>query len=1639
MIGREKIKNAYALLIFIILLAFNLEAAAQVSDFASRLKIHVNASEVYGDSDLTNFPVLVQFTHPDLRTTSDGGFVTNTNGYDIVLTASDGVTILNHQIENYSSNTSEGILTFWVRFPVLSTTTDTEFYIYFGNSLITSNPSTTSVWDSNYKMVLHLNEEQPADTYPDAAGEGTDALNNGSILSTGKISSGITFDNTSDRVLVEDNGTSPLDITGNISISFWLNIANLGSGPDLFTKGNYTNGYALWVDGTGRFRFHVNSSSLVSPSLLTNGVWTHATVTRASNGDRKIYVNGAQVAADNTNQSFQLDDEDFYLGTSNFWPYLGIMDEFRISNITRDSAWIATEYSNQNNPSTFIDQINAEPVVSEMETPNLTYNSGDSPLLLTSNISISDGDDTNLETAVIQITNNYESSEDILEFTDQLGITGSWDSINGILTLTGSTSLTNYENALRTITYRNTKAAPIENIKTIAFSVFDGDNFSNTQSRNVEVVKVNIPPELADVEETSILYFPNFGQVAITNNLTITDLDLNDLIGATIEISSGFVQSEDELSFVDENGIVGSWDSINGVLTLTGSASILKYINAIRSVVYENQNPTPTGTSRTLSISVNDGTENSNSVSRNIEFPTALTEIITYKPNDVFHFDAQDADGDGDLTIGQPPNGSLSIWGDRSDNTGGTSPDLSATASTGNEPSLNSNLLGLRSGIEFNGTNESYDLPSNAILNSSEYSEKSFVLVFRTGSNISGLQIIYEQGAATRGYNLSIKNSVLYAYVWNVSEWSVGNQYKVVNLGSVEANTTYTLIASHDATSSNLADRTWRANVNGGSIVAVANVDTQRTHGGSPEIGATDGSRDPETNARISSEGNFFDGTIAEIISWNSVLTDTDFTNIYAFSKNKWENVEPVLSGIEVTNLTFTEGDTPITTTSSLLIANDDSLVYDKSIDSAKVVIFSGYESTEDILNLPAAIGGITANFDIVTGTLTLSGNETIANYQQALRSVTYQNTNVVNPSETTRRLAFAVYDWDDRSNIVTRRIDIVSINSSPELNNIETTILAFTENDAPTDITSTLSTSDPDNLNLEGATIAFTNNFILGEDELHFDDQNGIIGTFDALNGVLSLSGTSSVTNYQDALRNVTFNNTSTDPVTNLNREATFRVFDGTDSSNVQSRTISVTNLNTPPTLSNIETSSLFYLASDTTIITENLALFDPDNLDIQSAVLQITSGYTNAEDSLIFEEIFGITDSWDDSNGILTLTGPASRIDFESALRTVKYLNTAETPTDSPREISFTVNDGSDNSNSLTRTVSFSIPKSVSGLLLWLKGDEGVEEANSDPAENGDNVLNWLDQSGNGHDFTSTGAIAPIYQSSVSTINSKPAIEFSGGSSNERLEDADAETQYLGGLSGLTIFFVIESDITSTDKGFWTTVTPNTTTNDRYFSLRYDAIGALGGASNVVTSGLRDLTGFSLESFEDAQTTEGQIVMLKWTTETTYEMYIDGVLSNPTSSTPIPSGTLDPSNLTTAILGQGPLDNNSSWDGLIAEVILYNNEISLPDQELIEDYLSNKYNVPIRLLTPALGGDAITADDANSVATFTTLSGPRVQESFAGEFSTGTYIFEAPSGFEWDDTGSNPTASVSPAFGGVPICQYRLLAELKPKSHLQ
>jgi len=1586
---------------------------AQLSGYTNRLKGQVVAAQVSGSTDLTNFPVLMSFTVPDLRTTGNGGFVQDAQGDDITFTAANGTTILSYQRESYDPAT--GAIEYWVRFPTLSAIADTDFYVYFGNPSITTDQSSTNVWDSNYKMVLHLNGD-----FDDASGEGTNGTNTGTVSTTGQIGLARDFDSNNDLITIIDNGVSPLDISGNITISLWVRIANLNNGPDILTKGNYLDGYSVWVDGNGRLQFQINNDALTSPTnQIANNIWSYLTFTRASNGDRSIYTNGALVASDNSVESFSVSDDDLTISTTTY-DYLGDIDEVRISNITRSADWVATEYNNQNSPGTFVNQQNSEPILDNIEPGTITYNSGDAPTDITSSITLFDGDDTNIESGSVQITSNFDSSEDVLNFVDQNGITGSYASGTGILSLTGTSSIANYQVAIRSITYQNTDPVPTESVRTISSSVNDGDDDSNIESRNINVVKVNIAPVLSGIESGSIVYFAGNGQKNITSSIIVVDADDTNIESATVSITSGLTLPEDSLKFINANGITGSY--IGGTLTLTGSATKATYQAALRTVVYENSTVSDL-TTRTISISVNDGTENSSTVTRNIEFPASITELATYKGTGVFHFDAQDADGDGNSGTNQPTNGTLTTWGDRSDNT--TPPastvNIVATAIGGDTPTLSSTYFGGRGGIFFDyntGNNgDTYPLADNTILNTSNFSEKSFAVVFRTGNSVSGLQVIYEQGGATRGYQISVKNGAAFAFAWSDGGWLDGN-YQSINLGTVETNTSYIIIMSHDAT--NATTGSLDASINGGTITpSSGEAGIVVSHGGDANIGEEDGTRDPETPfASNPANTNNFDGFVAELVSWNNAFTTTDFTNIYGFLSDKWFNTPSVLSGIEISDLVYNEADAATDITDNIVVIDED----DTNLDSAKVSITSGFESSEDVLAYVTALG-ITGNYDSGTGILTLTGTTTVANYQSALRNVTYQNTETISPTTTKREISFLVYDWDDASGVITREIQIIPSNDVPTLAAIEGSTIVFTEDDGPTSTTATITVDDNDDANLQGATVSFVNNYFLGEDILDYVDANGITGSFNSTTGVLSLSGTTSLANYQTALRAVTYENISSDPVTGINRTIEFRVFDGIDSSATGiTRPISVSSLNTAPTLASVQASNLFYPVGDTVAISETITLNDPDNTEIETVTFQITTNYNSVEDTLVFESLFGISANWTIGTGTLTLTGPASKADFQSAIRTVKYASRISTPTDIPRTVEIQANDNeaSNNlSNVVSRNISFSIPKSVDDLLFWLKGDAGTFDATTGGSASIDGgiVRRWEDQSGNGRDFTTAGT-APVFQTNEASINSQNAIEFPSGSV-VRLEDIDAES-YLNGLDELTIFFVLEADAPAigTDRGFFTAINPSG--NDEVLSLRYDALGQDGIATNVITTGMRDLpTAFSQSSFEDAQTTSGQIVMLKWTSEQNYELYIDGVLSNPSFFQNIPTGVL--TNVTTAIIGQGSQDASNSWDGLIAEAIMYGREITITEQETVEDYLSTKYGIAIRSLTAATGGEAISADDFIS-GSYTTLTGPRVQESFAGEFSNGgTFIFNAPTGFEWDPTSG--TATTNAAFGGTSL----------------
>src|SRR5579862_640581 len=75
--------------------------------------------------------------------------------------------------------------------------------------------------------------------------------------------------------------------------------------------------------------------------------------------------------------------------------------------------------------------------------------------------------------------------------------------------------------------------------------------------------------------------------------------------------------------------------------------------------------------------------------------------------------------------------------------------------------------------------------------------------------------------------------------------------------------------------------------------------------------------------------------------------------------------------------------------------------------------------------------------------------------------------------------------------------------------------------------------------------------------------NQNGIAGTYNASSGVLALTGSASLANYQAALESVTFNSTSGDPSdsgTDPIRTVSWAVTDGTLSSNIIASTIAIT-----------------------------------------------------------------------------------------------------------------------------------------------------------------------------------------------------------------------------------------------------------------------------------------------------------------------------------------------------------------------------------------------------------------------------------------------------------------------------------------------
>ena len=325
---------------------------SNANGFSYQRAITINHTQV-PNTDQTNFPVLISGTYPWLATTSNGGHVTNPNGYDIVFTSDPTcVTKLNFEVEQWNAQT--GVFVGWVRIPTLSHTSDTVIYACYGNASISTDQSNGhGTWDGTFEGVWHF----PNGTVLSANDSTSNANNatslNGTSATAGKIDGAARFNGS--NYLAIPNSPSLNNWTVQ-TVSMWVNIqpGMNGGFTRLVEKGTGQEWSIFW---SGSDEISITSpvtEDVNSTSSLGDGQWHKIDVTIDSNLV-SIYVDGnrnitqASFAPPSTNGNLVIGA--YPGGGSNF--YRGLADELRIANVERSPDWITASYNSENSPSTF--------------------------------------------------------------------------------------------------------------------------------------------------------------------------------------------------------------------------------------------------------------------------------------------------------------------------------------------------------------------------------------------------------------------------------------------------------------------------------------------------------------------------------------------------------------------------------------------------------------------------------------------------------------------------------------------------------------------------------------------------------------------------------------------------------------------------------------------------------------------------------------------------------------------------------------------------------------------------------------------------------------------------------------------------------------------------------------------------------------------------------------------------------------------------------------------------------------------------------------------------------------------------------------------------------------------------------------
>jgi len=375
------------------------------SDFDYRRDITIDSSQI--DSELTNFPLLVYMDNDSglqSHAQSDGG--------DIIFVDTYNVTKFNHEIEYYDS--TNGTLWAWVNVTSISDDTDTHFNMYYGNDSIGNQWDIENTWNSNFRMVQHLEEEYSADAdhYTDSTSNNNDASATTNYAgdpyrSEGKVGYACNFSNVDDALVLDAiNEDQPITIYCWVRSDAYWEIGDPDINDGFLTNRGiisryYANdGIRCGTANNGSLLTRLKLDDVVYDNFChTTGATAHfwyfcAMVANRGEiitiGNDTTYLVDDTSAASNDNLNFSA--YPWGIGCSTTWTkdttsdydFNGTVDEVVIMNGTLDPAWINATFSNQNQEEGFLTIGMEEPMINS--APNAI--SGESPTNSSTDIAV---------------------------------------------------------------------------------------------------------------------------------------------------------------------------------------------------------------------------------------------------------------------------------------------------------------------------------------------------------------------------------------------------------------------------------------------------------------------------------------------------------------------------------------------------------------------------------------------------------------------------------------------------------------------------------------------------------------------------------------------------------------------------------------------------------------------------------------------------------------------------------------------------------------------------------------------------------------------------------------------------------------------------------------------------------------------------------------------------------------------------------------------------------------------------------------------------------------------------------------------------------------------------------------------------